>query len=181
MFTFVLIILSLVFLAYSIFLCRRMTISFTRRLHKRSGHIMLALIILFFIGFVIYLIFSQNYLFGNFLAGLLFFLTAFFIMLVLQVNHSLIISLTMKSLELKEFSESLLKETGALTSSKVRLENIKSILEQKNRELVTILRQLSAKQLSQAKSAEIQDLKQEHALYTQENLHEDTKQNEQSE
>ena len=103
---------------------------------------MLSLIIIFLVGYTIYLGFSYKLLYTNYLVSLLFFLSAFFIMLVLQVNHSLIIRLTMKTLELKEFSEKLLKETQTLSSSKQQLEKIRAMLEEKNKELKLTLTKL---------------------------------------
>ena len=153
LFNFTLIILSLVFLIYSIFICKKMVTAFNKKVQKKAGHIMMSLIIIFFLGYIGYLLFSYNLLYSNFLAALLFFFTAFFIMLVLQVNHSLIISLTMRTLELKEFSEDLLKETDALTSTKERLETIKSMLEQKNKELEVTLKKMYASKLNVVKSS----------------------------
>lgn len=148
MFNFILILLSLVFLIYSIFICRRMITAFTRPIHKRAGAIMMALMIIFFLGYIIYLLFSYNLLYTNFMASLLFFATAFFVMLVVQMNHSFIISLTMKSMELKDFSEKLLKETESLSSGKEQLERIKALLEQKNSEQEAALKKWSAWRLS---------------------------------
>ncbi|MBW2991469.1 hypothetical protein KY348_07255 [Candidatus Woesearchaeota archaeon] len=142
MFTIVLIFLSLVFLAYSIFLCKKMINVFTRPVHRRAGHIIMSLMIIFFIGYILYVVFGYGYLFTNFLATMLFFLTAFFIMLVIQLNHSLIIGLTMKTLELKEFSEKLSNETQSLSSNKEQLVKIKSMLEAKNKEMEVTLKKL---------------------------------------
>ena len=82
-------------------------------------------------------------LYSNFVSSLLFFFTAFFIMLVLQVNHSLIVRLTMRTLELKDFSEQLLKETQSLSSAKDKLENIKGLLEKKNSDMGNALKKWS--------------------------------------
>ena len=67
----------------------------------------------------------------------------------------------MKTLELKEFSEDLLKETEALTSGKERLETIKSMLEQKNKELESSLKKLSAWRLAVIKQMANRRVKQE--------------------
>jgi len=125
-----------------------MITAFTRPIHKRAGAIMMALMIIFFLGYIIYLLFSYNLLYTNFMASLLFFATAFFVMLVVQMNHSFIISLTMKSMELKDFSEKLLKETESLSSGKEQLERIKALLEQKNSEQEAALKKWSAWRLS---------------------------------
>jgi hypothetical protein len=128
MFAFILVLLSIFFLCYAIFLCSKMIGAFTRDVHKRAGRIMLFLIIVLFIGYIAYMVYNYNVVFSSFLVGILFFFTAFFIMLVLHVNHSLIIRQTMKTLELKEFSEKLLEKTKLLSSSKERLETIRTML-----------------------------------------------------
>ena len=96
-------------------------------------------------------------------------------MLVIQLNHSLIIRLTMKSLELKEFSEKLLKETKSLSSSKQRLENIKAILEQKNTEMHESLKKWSSwrisimKKLESARQEQVQEQPQQTPENSEEN------------
>lgn len=154
MFTPILILISLVFLIYSIFVCRKMITTFVRPVQRKAGNIMMALMIILFLGYTLFLIFGYDLLYGNFMASMLFFFTAFFVMLVVQLNYSLIIRLTMKSVELKEFSEKLLKETKSLSSSKQRLENIKAILEQKNTEMHESLKKWSSWRISIMKKLE---------------------------
>lgn len=128
---------------------------------------MMALMVVFFLGYVFYLGFSYHELYSNFVASLLFFFTAFFIMLVIQLNHSFIISLTMKSLELKHFSEKLLNETESLSSSKQQLERIKALLEQKNQEQEAVLKKWSAWRIALAKSLAKKQAEQERAAQGQ--------------
>lgn len=161
MFAFILILVSIFLLCYAIFLCAKMINVFDRAIHKRAGRIMLSLIIIFFIGNIVYLVFNYNLMFSNFLIAILLLFTAFFIMLVLHVNHSLIIRLTMKNLELKEFSEKLLAEAQARTSNKERVENIKSIIEDKDRELEMNLENSSASKLELPKIEESEDAQAE--------------------
>lgn len=151
MFAFILILMSIFLLTYAIFLCTKMITAFTRDVHKKAGRIMLSLIVIFLIGYIIYLVFNYNMMFSNFIVAILFFFTAFFIMLVLHVNHSLIIRLTMKSLELKDFSEQLLTYTRSLKSSKQQLETIKSALEAKNNELELSVQKMSVRRVAEAK------------------------------
>jgi hypothetical protein len=151
MFAFILILASIFLLTYAIFLCTKMITTFTRSVHKKAGRIMLSIIVIVLIGYIIYLIFSYDLMFSNFIVAILFFFTAFFIMLVLHVNHSLIIRLTMKSLDLKDFSEQLLAYTKSLKTSKQQLETIKAALEAKNMELEASIRQMSAGRLAEAK------------------------------
>jgi len=151
MFTFILVLLGVFFLCYAIFICKKMINSFTRSIHRRAGHIMLSLIIIFFLGYIIYMVFNYNLLFTNFIVSILLFLTAFFVTLVLHVNHSLIIRLTMKTLELKEFSENLWEQTKSLSSNTQQLEKIKYLLEEKNKELETALQKVSASNIEAAK------------------------------
>jgi hypothetical protein len=125
---------------------------YEKPIHKRAGRIMLSLIIIFFVGYVMYMLYNYEALFTDFLVSLLLFLTAFFIMLVLHVNHSLIIRLTMKNLELKQFSEELMAEAHANGSNKERLENITSIIEDKSKELEQDLNKVPPTQLEIAKS-----------------------------
>jgi biopolymer transport protein ExbB/TolQ len=98
------------------------------------------------------MLFNYPALFTDFLVSLLLFLSAFFIMLVLHVNHSLIIRLTIRTLELKDFSEKIWLQTESLKSSKQQLESIKAILEQKNKELQSALQRTSARGIEEAKS-----------------------------
>jgi hypothetical protein len=162
-FTLILVLLGVFFLTYAVFLCSKMINAFARDVQKKAGRIMLALIIIFLIGYIIYMVFNYNAVFTDFLVGILLFFTAFFIMLVLHVNHSLIIRLTMKTLELKEFGDKLLAETESLTSSKQRLETIKSMLEDKNRELEMSLKKVSASHLEIAKNTAIEEAKKQEA------------------
>ncbi|MBW3000413.1 hypothetical protein KY341_00880 [Candidatus Woesearchaeota archaeon] len=145
MFTILLIVLSVVFLGYSIFLCRNLIRASSMRIQRRAAHIMLSLIIIFFLGDIIYLAFSFDFLFSNFLVSILFFFSAFFVMLVLQVSLSLIRGLILKSRELKKFNDTLLKEVMTLSSSKKRLERVKKIVERKNKELEDTLEDLKKK------------------------------------
>ncbi|KYK24824.1 hypothetical protein AYK26_03005 [Euryarchaeota archaeon SM23-78] len=115
------------------------------RIQRRAAHIMLSLIIIFFLGDIIYLAFSFDFLFSNFLVSILFFFSAFFVMLVLQVSLSLIRGLILKSRELKKFNDTLLKEVMTLSSSKKRLERVKKIVERKNKELEDTLEDLKKK------------------------------------
>lgn len=131
----ILIVLSILLLGYSIFLCRKLILSFSKKVQRKATHILLSLIIIFFLGDIAYLAFRFHTLFTNFLVSLLFFFSAFFIMLVLQVSLYLIHSLILKSHELKNLNDDLLKETRSLSSGKHRLERIKKIVEKKNQEL----------------------------------------------
>ena len=158
-FTFLLVLLGIFFLCYSLFLCRKMILVYEKPIHKRAGRIMLSLIVIFFVGYVMYMLYNYEALFTDFLVSLLLFLTAFFIMLVLHVNHSLIVRLTMKNLELKEFSEQLLMQAQSEASNKERLENIKSMLEDKSKEVEGTLNKVSSSQLELAKNTAIAEAK----------------------
>jgi hypothetical protein len=162
-FTFLLVLLGIFFLCYSLFLCRKMILVYEKPIHKRAGRIMLSLIVIFFFGYVMYMLYNYEALFTDFLVSLLLFLTAFFIMLVLHVNHSLIIRLTMKNLELKQFSEELLAQAQAEASNKERLEAIKSMLEDKSKEVEGTLNKVSSSQIELAKSTAIAEAKKESA------------------
>ena len=160
-FTFLLVLLGIFFLCYSLFLCRKMILVYEKPIHKRAGRIMLSLIVIFFVGYVMYMLYNYEALFTDFLVSLLLFLTAFFIMLVLHVNHSLIVRLTMKNLELKDFGEQLLAQAQAEASNKERLENIKSMLEDKNKEVEGTLNKVSPSQLELAKNTAIAEAKED--------------------
>ena len=153
MLTIILVILSIVFLGYSIFLCSKMIRSLSKRIQRRAAHIILSLIIIFFVGDVIYLAFNFSALFGNFLVSLIFFLTAFFAMLVLEVSLSIVHSLVCKNQELKNLNSELLKETGSLDSSKKRLQRIRKIVEEKNKELESTLEDFYTLRLDMASSS----------------------------
>ncbi|MBN2459129.1 hypothetical protein JXB28_02500 [Candidatus Woesearchaeota archaeon] len=158
MFTFMLVLLGVFLLCYSIFICKKMIESFTKSTYRRAGQIMLSLIIILFVGYIGYILFNYNLLFTDFIVGILLFMMAFFVTLVLHVNHSFIIRLTMQTLELKSFSEKLWEETQSLSSNKERLESIKSILEQKNNDLEMALRKVSARNLEAAKQMAVKEL-----------------------
>jgi len=160
-FTFLLVLAGIFFLCYSLFLCRKMILVYEKPIHKRAGRIMLSLIVIFFVGYVMYMLYNYEALFTDFLVSLLLFLTAFFIMLVLHVNHSLIVRLTMKNLELKDFGEQLLAQAQAEASNKERLENIKSMLEDKNKEVEGTLNKVSPSQLELAKNTAIAEAKED--------------------
>ena len=162
-FTFLLVLLGIFFLCYALFLCRKMIIAYEKPIHKRAGKIMLSLIIIFFIGHIMYMLYNYTALFTDFLVSLLLFLSAFFIMLVLHVNHSLIIRLTMKNLELKEFSEELMAQAHAEASNKERLENITSIIEDKSKEVEEKLDKVPPSQIELAKSTAEAEIKKESA------------------
>lgn len=158
-FTFLLVLVGIFFLCYALFLCRKMILAYEKPIHKRAGRIMLSLIVIFFIGYIMYMLYNYQALFTDFLVSLLLFLTAFFIMLVLHVNHSLIIRLTMKNLELKEFSEELLAQAHSKASNKERLEAIKGMIEDKSKEVEENLNKVSSSQIEIAKSTAIAETK----------------------
>lgn len=158
-FTFLLVLAGIFFLCYSLFLCRKMILVYERPVHKRAGRIMLSLIIIFFFGYVIYMLYNYQALFTDFLVSLLLFLSAFFVMLVLHVNHALIIRLTMKNLELKDFSEELMAQAHAQASTKERLESIENLIEDKSKEVEEDLNKVSSSQIELAKSTAIAEAK----------------------
>jgi hypothetical protein len=65
----------------------------------------------------------------------------------------------MKNLELKDFSEQLLMQAQSEASNKERLENIKSMLEDKSKEVEGTLNKVPSSQLELAKNTAIAEAK----------------------